>query len=274
MKTSVLYFFILCFTISAIPLSAQDKLDDICLSDELTIQNLDADVYLITHRFPWAANSLLVRVSSKDFILVDTPWENQATAILHQWIQKTFGDVDLKVINTHFHRDNLGGNDYLIRKNIPVYGSHLTVKLLQDTTSPDNKLLGLKDNPQRQREYDIFQKTPLVPPNHLFETEDGLLFEAPNDTVEVYHPGPGHSPDNIVVYFKNKNILFGGCLVKCKASQSLGYLGAADLEKWPQSLKNVIQKYPDAKTVVPGHGPPGGLDLIEHTLQLLKMKKQ
>ena len=31
---------------------------------------------------------------------------------------------------------------------------------------------------------------------------------------EPFYPGPGHTEDNIVVYFRKRNLLFGGCLLK------------------------------------------------------------
>jgi hypothetical protein len=35
-------------------------------------------------------------------------------------------------------------------------------------------------------------------------------------------------------------------------------------------MANLKSKYPDARIIVPGHGDPGGPELIEHTLKLLK----
>ena len=84
--------------------------EEIALSPDLTVQEIENDVFLVTHRFPWAANSLLVKVAPDECILVDTPWENEATKLLVEWMREKYGDIKLTVINTHFHRDNLGGN--------------------------------------------------------------------------------------------------------------------------------------------------------------------
>jgi hypothetical protein len=40
------------------------------------------------------------------------------------------------------------------------------------------------------------------------------------------------------------------------------------VESWPKTLQKVKEAYPGARIVVPGHGRPGGLDLIDHTIEL------
>ena len=65
-------------------------------------------------------------------------------------------------------------------------------------------------------------------------------------------------------------MLFGGCLVKAAAAKTLGNITEADLAAWPATLANLKSTYPAARIIVPGHGDPGGPELIEHTLELLK----
>lgn len=91
-----------------------------------------------------------------------------------------------------------------------------------------------------------------------------------NKLIEVFYPGEGHSPDNIVVWLPEYKVLFGGCLVKELDSKGLGNTTDANLEQWPISINKVLEKYPDAEVVIPGHGNWGGIELIEHTLELLK----
>ena len=53
-------------------------------------------------------------------------------------------------------------------------------------------------------------------------------------------------------------------------SKGLGSTTDANIEQWPVSAKKVLEKYPDADVVIPGHGKWGGIELLEHTLGLLK----
>lgn len=102
-----------------------------------------------------------------------------------------------------------------------------------------------------------------VPPNAL----SGI--DAPGSatgfgTVEVFYPGGGHARDNIMVWLPEQKMLYGGCAVRELATDNLGNTADADLAYWPRAIRNAQARYPQAETVIPGHGEPGGPELLEH----------
>ncbi len=86
--------------------------------------------------------------------------------------------------------------------------------------------------------------------------------------IELFYPGPAHAPDNTVLYIEDCQVLYGACMVRALRFDNLGGLGSADLCRWPQSIRNLQQRYKKARIVVPGHGDFGGPELLTHTLQL------
>ena len=90
--------------------------------------------------------------------------------------------------------------------------------------------------------------------------------------VELAFLGGGHTVDNIVAWVPAKKILFGGCLIKSQNAKNLGNVEEADLINYPSTLKKVREKYSQAKIVVPGHGRPGGIELVDHTIELCNNK--
>src|SRR5690606_5099180 len=88
--------------------------------------------------------------------------------------------------------------------------------------------------------------------------------------VEVYYPGPGHAPDNVVVWVAEERVLFGGCFVKSADAPNLGYTGDADIAAWPGAVTRVAERYPEAALVVPGHGAVGDRSLLDHTIHLAR----
>ena len=50
----------------------------IALSENLSVTEIEKDVFVVTHSIPWASNSLLIRTSNSDCILVNTLCDNQA----------------------------------------------------------------------------------------------------------------------------------------------------------------------------------------------------
>jgi metallo-beta-lactamase class B len=63
--------------------------------------------------------------------------------------------------------------------------------------------------------------------------------------------------------------LFGGCFIKAEDAQSLGNTAEADVEHWASSIEAVEKKFPDAESVVPGHGEAGDRSLLAHTSRLV-----
>ena len=54
---------------------------------------------------------------------------------------------------------------------------------------------------------------------------------------------------------------------------SAGNVADADLAEWPTSVERIQKHYPEAEVVIPGHGLPGGLDLLQHTANVVKAHK-
>jgi len=100
------------------------------ITEELSVKMIRKGIWLVIHKFPLGANSLVVEMKDSTLLLVDTPWTPDATEQLLRWFTKKLGQHKIIVINTGSHWDNLGGNDYLVKHQIPVYGSDVTVKLV------------------------------------------------------------------------------------------------------------------------------------------------
>jgi glyoxylase-like metal-dependent hydrolase (beta-lactamase superfamily II) len=237
------------------------------IADDLYYRQLDEGVYIITHEFPWPANALLVEMDSGDLVLVDTPYTPEATEALLDWIEYTFGERPITAINTGYHVDNLGGNSALIEAGIPVYGSDKTAELL-DEKGEDTRAYLLKwlSGPQNKRFYEAHAAIPYIPPDQLFPLEDGLDLQFGDQNVQVYYPGPSHTLDNIVVYFPDRKILFGGCMIL--AGDTIGNAEDADLEAWPKSVRK-LERF-EIEVLVPGHGDRFDLGLLNHTIDVLE----
>lgn len=76
-------------------------------------------------------------------------------------------------------------------------------------------------------------------------------------------------PESTVVWLAEPRILFGGCLVRGWSAKSMGNTSDADLASWPGAISFLQLHYPAPILVVPGHGDPGGPELLAHTVRLL-----
>jgi len=189
-----------------------------------------------------SSNGLLY-IKNGEAILIDTPNDNEQTRQLLDYLKDTMNVYVRKVIIGHSHNDCLGGLEYINSQGIESISGTLT--------------------------RDICEKERLPVPSRTFNKT--LTIDFNGEKVFCYYPGEGHTIDNIVVYFPECRVLYGGCLVKSINSRRLGYTGGADPEEWKISIEKVQKKFPDINYVIPGHGEYGNSKLLTHTLELLKM---
>ncbi|MDP2560011.1 subclass B1 metallo-beta-lactamase [Psychrobium sp. 1_MG-2023] len=186
------------------------------------------------------SNGLVVLDGTQAYI-IDTPWSDADTTALLQWITQN-GYHAKASISTHFHEDRSAGIGLLNTKSIPTYTSERTKLLLYNAGKPT--------------------------PTHTFT---GSFFSLAGGLIELYYPGAGHTKDNIVAWLPNSNILVGGCLVRTRRWQSLGYTADADIGAWAHSIRNIKKQNYDIRLVVPGHGSLSQPDILDHTIRLAEV---
>jgi metallo-beta-lactamase class B len=195
------------------------------------------------HRFSGVgyipSNGLIVE-GEKGALVVDTAWNPEQTAALLDWVQVNVGRINSVVI-THAHDDRLGGLAEIQRRGIPSYALAETVQLATQDGWP--------------------------PIGHGVTSPFAL--DSLGVSGELFFPGSGHTADNAAVWLRETRVLAGGCLVRATAATSMGNTSEADVENWPRAVIALQQRYPDVRIVVPGHGDPGGPELLSHTRELL-----
>lgn len=211
------------------------------LGGGVTVRHLAGRLWLhVTVRNGIPSNGLIVETADGP-VLIDTAWDDEQTGRLAAWASSRFGRPIRRAIATHSHGDRLGGIDTLRSLGVDVRALDLT-----------RAQAAARGNP--------------LPDVYLTAAERARADAA---GFEVFYPGPGHAPDNVVVWFPAERVLFGGCFVKGADARDLGNVADANLGAWPASVEAVQRRYPSAALVIPGHGGVGGLDLLAHTRALI-----
>ncbi len=244
------------------------------ISDDLYYSEIMDSTYVIIHKFPDRCNSMFVLVGDNKGVLIDTPNETTGTKSLVEWIYTKFGNLDLVAVNTGFHYDNLGGNEYLYSKNIKIYGAGLTARLIEENADKSKDIVLEYTSKKKDTKYfQAFSNVNFLPPTDTFAINDGLNLIINEDTFYVYFPGESHTIDNVVVYLKSKKVLFGGCMILSLNHKRPGYIVDANMIEWPKSVELVKDKFKDAKIVIPGHGDWGDTQLLSRTIDILNKWK-
>jgi metallo-beta-lactamase class B VIM len=218
------------------------------LQSTVKLRLLRPGVWIHTSRYVFPDGSLipangLVVKEGGGLVLIDTAWGEMLTADLLGEIHREIKLPVRRAIVTHSHADRIAGADLLRKQGIPVFAHPLTCRRAAAVAiaMPSDSLAGLR------------------------KPGDAEFL----GSIEVFYPGPAHSPDNIVVWVPSARVLFGGCAVK-SIDSNLGNLADADTRAWPDAIHRVMERYRQAEVVVPGHGAEGGQQLLTHTLELLK----
>lgn len=226
---------------------------------------LDKSTIVGTHDSPYTSNFLAALMRDSTLLLVDSPNDTLSTALWLDWLIDKFHPLRFAAINTHFHNDRTGGNEVYLERGIPVYGSDLCAELLESRIDPMRVLLlDYVGGDSLWSEY--FQNLELAAPDSLFPLKQGLSLQFDDEEVRTIFPGAGHSPDNVVVWLPERNVLFGGCLIL--AGKRVGNKSDAVMRDWPNSVRSLLPLAP--QIVIPGHGKIGDLSLLEHTLDVLQ----
>ncbi len=211
------------------------------LGKNVDLIKLQTDVYVVSQvKEPYQANSLLV-VSGNDYILVDSKNNEADAATLWTWIKKQDKNAKLTVISSHFHVDSTGSNAYYKAQGAKVITSDRTNQLLEKDGRPQQK------------------------GNDTYPLADSPALMIGKELVNVIYPGASHAPDDVVVYFPDRAVLFGSCMTK--PGKDLGFLGDADLASWRLAMDKV--KALPAKKVIPGHGSDYDPANVTNTIKLL-----
>lgn len=184
-----------------------------------------------------SSNGLVIRGQDR-LLFVDTPCSMAQT---EEMLGRILEHADKRLVITHAHDDRMAGLPAMQARGISSLAHQTTVAAAVE---------------RQQGTID-----------EAWSGEAHIL-DIGGRKVELYHPGPAHTTDNTVVYIEDCALLYGACLVRALDRTNLGGLGSADVCHWPQAIRALQMRYSRARIVVPGHGDPGDLGLLSHTLVL------
>jgi metallo-beta-lactamase class B len=185
------------------------------------------------------SNGVIV-LSARKAIVIDAPHQDADMHAIADWIESQNRRLAY-VVPQHWHADSTGSLETAIARGAKVMMLKKTHNIL-------------KENGRN-----IAART--------FDARFKLTMD--RTSLELMHFGEGHSSDSLIAWVAGDNVLVGGCLIKAYEANSLGFTGDANLSAYPHTLTHIKSLYPEARIVTPGHGAPGNLGLIDHTLKLI-----
>lgn len=192
----------------------------------------------------YPANGLFA-LTPKGAVVIDGPWDPKDRQPLLDSIWKRHQQKVILCLATHFHEDRSGALKEYGALGIATYATKMTDSLCELHNEPRAKHLMTPDT----------------------------TFHLGSLTMQTFYPGPGHAPDNIVVWLPREKILYGGCFLKSVEDENLGNLSDANIAVWDQDALK-LKRFKHPRYMIVGHGDWHSLQAIYHTIELVKKEKR
>ncbi|WP_342088261.1 subclass B1 metallo-beta-lactamase [Dyadobacter sp. OTU695] len=199
--------------------------------------------YLQTESFGKVPCNGLIVFDEGEAVIFDTPVDDATSEKVIRWVEDSLHCKVKAVIATHFHEDCVGGLKAFHEHGIPSYATNRTIAF------------------DKERKFPVPQKG----------FDDRLDLKVGKKKVLAAFYGEGHTRDNIIGYFPDEKVMFGGCLIK-EVDATKGNLADANVQAWSATVTTIKAKYPDVKVVIPGHGKIGDNALLDYTIKLFSEK--
>ncbi|MFD8498948.1 MBL fold metallo-hydrolase [Amycolatopsis sp. NPDC059657] len=179
-------------------------------------------------------------------VLIDTCATERRTLALVDSVTSTTGSAVRTLVNTHHHGDHTNGN-FLV-PGATVVGHRKTREAILATGL--NKYEGVFTG-------NDWGHLELRPPEVVFE--DRLTIHAGDVRIDLIHPGyAAHTTNDVLVWLPEQRVLFAGDTV-FNGGSPFAVMGSV---AGSRAVLDVVRSL-DPLTIVPGHGPVCGLEVLD-----------
>jgi cyclase len=175
-----------------------------------------------------------IYVSEGEVVVVD-PKMTKAAKRLRALVEEKAAGKAITIINTHYHFDHVKGN--------ALY--------------PDARIIA---GAYTREEWKKGAGKSAYPDVTVVDTVE---IDLGDERVLLMNMGRAHTRNDVVVYFRSRDVLLTGDLVFAGRHPVLMKMEGAHTGSWQGALEWLLGEF-NAETVVPGHGPISDMGTIQH----------
>ena len=212
---------------------------------KVTVENLRRNISILSG----AGGNIAVLTGPDGKLLVDAgiitarPHVSEALASIN-------GDPIKQLINTHWHFDHTGGNEWVHEAGASILAHENTRKHLSQPTRVEGNW-----------QYTFLASPASAIPSTVFKDERTLDFNKTSLMLNYYPPA--HTDSDISVYFPEADILHTGDTFWNRDYPFIDYASGGSIDGHISAAEANIARVTDKTIVIPGHGVVGGkADLI------------
>lgn len=218
------------------PLVAADRFADVTIKT----QQVGENVYMLQG----AGGNIGVTSGADGTLIIDDQFAPLAGRIENA-LKALGGDRPRIVLNTHYHGDHVGGNAEFGRTGVIIAHDNVRARLLSQDQLSDSAL-------------------PLV------TFADSVTIHFNGDELALIHLPQGHTDGDIMVWFKQANVLHMGDQLFNGAFPYIDMRSGGSIDGYISNLRQVIRDMPNDITIIPGHGPLADITAVAHCLKVIE----
>ena len=134
---------------------------------------------------------------------------------------------DVTIVNTHFHRDHVGGNNLYPKATI-ISGAYTPEQW--KAMAPSSRY-----------------------PDKVIKPDEEMALNIAGETVHLRNMGRAHTWNDVVVYLENRKFLMTGDVVFNHRHPAMFAHGGSNVASWVDVLDSLMSRFEPVK-VLPGHG--------------------
>jgi cyclase len=203
----------------------------------------------------WGLNNCGFLVGRDAVTLVDTCFTERRTRALLDTVSSTASVPVRTLLNTHHHGDHTHGN-WLVPGATIVGHDRCRDEILDDRGATLAFFAGVD-----------WGRIEPAPPFVTFD--DAVRIFVDDLRVEVFHPGIGHTTNDVVAWLPERRVLFSGDLV---FNGGTPFVVMGSVAGALASLERLRALQPTV--IVPGHGPVCGPDAIDTQVAYLRFVQE
>lgn len=219
---------------------------------EVKASKLRGSLYLLRSD---TGSNMVASVGDDGVLLVDASYRQMLDKT--QAALKRITDQPVRyLVNTHYHDDHTGGNVGF--PDAVIIAHRNTLKRLASGGVGGNFA-------SFKFEYPALPAPAL--PKLTFERELKLKFNG--EEVRILHHPHSHTDGDAIVYFPNANVAHLGDQFTVPGFPDIDLAGGASTAGWIAALDDIIRVLPPDVKIIPGHGPPSGINDVKRLRNLL-----
>ena len=220
---------------------------------QIKVTKVAGNVYMLQG----AGGNIAASVGDDGMVVVDDQYAPLADKI--QAALKGITDKPIRfVINTHYHEDHTGGNEFFQQKAPIIAHDNVRKRLEDGGTAGNNASVKFEAKPQPK------SALPIITFDH------DVTVHLNGEDIRALHVPSGHTDGDSVIFFPKSNVVHMGDDFVTYGFPFIDLGGGGSVEGMIAGLESIIPKLPPDVKVIPGHGPVSNLDDVRAYLKMLK----